>query len=131
MKVGFSFGRCIRDIVKGDVKLEDVIVIVARTRMPELKDVEWVVDEYMYRDDYLYGLDREQCQNVAKDLFNTGRIHQPRMFGARPVIPGEDHIWMDLMPTRASDNETVQSAWEQYQLVLKLVNGIPTAPKDL
>lgn len=131
MKIGFSFGRCIRDIVKGEVKIEDVTVIIARTRMSNLDDVRYVVGEYMYRNDYLYGLDKDDCQRVAAELYNSGRIHQPRLYGVNPVIPGDDHIWMDLLPTRASDNEMVQSAWEQYRVALTLVNGIPEKPESL
>ena len=32
MKVGFSLGRCIRDIVNNVVDIEDVIVIIAGTK---------------------------------------------------------------------------------------------------
>jgi len=31
MKIGFSFGRCVRDIVKGIVDIDDVMCVIART----------------------------------------------------------------------------------------------------
>jgi hypothetical protein len=31
MKIGFSYSRCVRDIVEGDVNIDDVLIIIART----------------------------------------------------------------------------------------------------
>jgi hypothetical protein len=131
MKIGFSFGRCIRDIVKGDVDINDVVAIITRTRMTEPEDMKFVIAEYMYVPHYLMDLDEEKCQEVGLELWTTGRLHQPRNFGTRPVRIIEDHVWMDLVPTKLSDHEGVKEAWEQYRIMLKLSDIVPDKPERL
>lgn len=38
LKIGFSFGRCVRDIVCGQIKLDDVSCIIARTQLIALTE---------------------------------------------------------------------------------------------
>lgn len=125
MKIGFSFGRCIRDIVKGVVKIEDVLCVIARTHVTR-EQLGWLVDEYSYEPTYLAGLDRAECVRVAEELMDRGLIHQPRTQGSyRSMVPG-NFVWMDVVPTSndAMDHPSVQEAWETYQTVLRLaING--------
>ena len=53
MKIGFSLGRCIRDIVRKKVDIEDVLVIVTRTHSRDLAGILDIVDEYKYERTYL------------------------------------------------------------------------------
>lgn len=120
MKIGFSFGRCVRDIVTGKVRIDDVLLINARTRMDKVEDLDYVIGEYLNESTYLGGLDREECLVVARELYTSGRIHQPRTFGAwRQPVAG-DYVWMDVVPTEITDNPAIKDAWESYQTVLKL-----------
>ena len=128
MKIGFSLGRCIRDIVRGQVAFDDVLVIVTRTRATTLDTVIEVVDEYMYEPTYLKGLDQAKCRQIATDLWNQGKIHQPRLNGTFPPMLSNDYVWMDIVPTATDMNETVQSAWQQYRTALGLINRIPSDP---
>lgn len=121
MKIGLSFGRCVRDIVMDKVALSEVLVIVSRTRMETIDHVEGVVDTYMYRREYLHGLDRDKCMAVAAALFKSGKLHQPRLQGAfTGSAVAEDYVWMDAVPTVHEDNEVVRKAWNSYQMALKL-----------
>jgi hypothetical protein len=127
MKIGFSFGRCIRDIVKGEVDINDVLVIVARTRMPALDQVVTVIRDYMYRDDYLLGLDEEECQRVGAELFESGRVHQARLESGNIWGMGmvhRDAVWADVVPTTHM-NEQVKEAWNQYRFLLNMTSNIP------
>jgi hypothetical protein len=130
MKIGFSFGKCVRDIVNGTVDINDVVVIVARTRLRDTADVEDVIFEYAERPEYLRGLDVQECQRVAVKLYNDGKIHQPRNFGQyfSGAIP-QEYVWMDLFPTNNSDNPMVQKAWDSYRMLMKLgsTDSIPNA----
>ena len=135
MKIGFSFGRCLGSILRGEVAVEDVLVIIARTRMATEDHVRGVIEEYMYRDGYLLGLDQAECERVGLELFNTGRILEPRSnnVGAGMSVP-RDYLWMDLFPTAASGAESiaVKQAWEDYRLLLTLTEQLPEegyAPK--
>lgn len=120
MKIGFSFGHCIRDIVEGKVPLDDVLLIVASTRFTGVEGLESVVDHYMF--DRFDGLDRDEVLVVATDLYKTGRIHQPRTFGTYRIGIDSDYAWVDIVPTNLEDHPTVRDAWEQYRLVLRIVN---------
>lgn len=125
MKIGFSFGRCIRDIVKGVVVYEDVFLIVAQTAIRDSSYIEDVVDEYLHRPDYLMGLDAGQCYDVAQKLYLEGKIYQPRLNGHRSRHIIEDAVWMDIMPTITGEDaqsEQVVQAWKNYQLALKMTS---------
>jgi cell division FtsZ-interacting protein ZapD len=97
MKVGFSLGRCVRDIVKGDVKLDEVQIIVAQTMCHNIDDLISVIDGYMFRTGYLKDLDRNQCFKVAMSLWHQCKIHQPRCLGEYPKLVSEDLVWKDLV----------------------------------
>jgi len=128
MKIGFSFGRCLGSIVRGEVALDDVLVIVARTHMPQEEHVREVVAEYMHRRGYLLGLDQTECERVGVELFNTGRILEPRAnnIGAGMSVP-RDYIWMDLFPTapHGVQSVAVKQAWEHYRLLITLTEQLP------
>jgi hypothetical protein len=126
MKIGFSFGKCVRDIVNGTVDINDVVVIVARTRFRDASDIEDIILEYANRQDYLRGLNIEECQRVASKLYNEGKIHQPREFGQYfSGTVSQDYVWMDLFPTNNSDNPMVQKAWDTYRMLMKLGSTAP------
>jgi len=127
MKIGFSFGRCIRDIVNGEVDINDVLVIVARTRMPDLKSVNMVISDYMYRNDYLAGLDEDECQSIGAQLFESGRVHQARMESGNIWGTGAAHnnaVWADVVPTTHM-NDQVKEAWNHYRFLLNMTSNIP------
>ena len=120
MKIGFSFGRCLRDIVEGKVVVKDVICIIARTRMNCEDDVEYVINSYMRN--RLFGLDKDECKKVGLYLFEKGLIHQPRLTESPITNVPEKYIWMDLFPTKVEDDPMLQQAWNNYRMLLKLTN---------
>lgn len=129
MKIGFSFGRCIRDIVRGDVDIDDVLVIVARTHMTTSEQVANVIAEYMYRNDYLLGLDEDECQQVGAELFESGRVHQARLESGNIWGMGLAHgdaVWADVVPT-TNMNDQVKEAWNHYRFLLNMTSNIPEA----
>jgi hypothetical protein len=125
MKVGFSLGRCIRDIVMDVVDINDVVVIVAGTRFETQEHLVPIINEYMYRAGYLDGLDESECQGVASVLFREGKIHQPRNFGIYRSMMQEDAVWADLLPTGGHTDPMVQEAWQAYRSMLGLTGNKP------
>jgi hypothetical protein len=127
MKIGFSFGRCLGSIVRGEVAFDDVLCLIARTRMDSEEHVKWVIKEYMHRHGYLYGLDQTKCEIMGLELFNSGKILEPRANGISPMQVPRDYIWMDLFPTApaGSLNESVTTAWEQYRMLITMVEQLP------
>lgn len=126
MKIGFSFGRCVRSIVLNEVEINDVLCIIARTYMPNERDVEYVIDEYLNRSKYLMGLDPAHCKDVGLELWRTGRVVEPRSNGIHVMSVPQDCVWMDLYPTVVgSDNASVKSAWENYRMLIGLAEQLP------
>ena len=127
MKIGFSLGRCVRDIVNGDVAINDVAFIIAATAIRDGEEhLSQVIDEYGSRRDYLGGLDSAKCQEVAKTLYNSNRIIQPRLQGMHRHMQPENSVWVDLFPTVPSQHESVKSAWNAYRFMLHMVENVET-----
>lgn len=124
MKIGFSFGRCIRDIVKGRVALEDVAFIITATNMRDREHMDNVLKIYMNEPRYLLGLDYDQCLEVARQLWDTNRIIQPRAQGLHRHSQPESSVWVDMFPTELSENEAVKKAWDAYRFMLHMVENI-------
>lgn len=125
MKVGFSLGRCIRDIVNNVVDIDDVIVIISGTRFETQEQLVPIINEYMYRPGYLDGLNEAECQGVASVLFREGKIHQPRNFGIYRSIMPENAVWADLLPTGGHTDPMVQEAWQAYRGMLGITGNKP------
>jgi len=124
MKIGFSLGRCIRDVVNGDVKLNDVAFIIASTCIRDVDHLVPVIEDYSYRSNYLSGLDQPECQRVALELWNTNRILQPRRQGLHRHMQPEGSVWVDIFPTELSTNESVKTAWNSYRLMLHMTENV-------
>ncbi len=130
MKIGFSFGRCVRDIVDGIVDINDVLLIVGRTRMPDREACEWVIDQYL-SSHYLRGRDPKRCQEVGLALYDSCRVIEPRGVGGHVMQVPNDCVWMDLFPTVVdADNEAVRVAWEQYRMLIGLSAQLPEVDEE-
>jgi hypothetical protein len=124
MKIGFSLGRCIRDIVKCDVSLDDVAFIITATNIKEREGLELVILTYEGEPRYLAGLDHEQCMTVAYALWDSNRLLQPRRQGLHRHAQPESSVWVDMFPTELSDNEAVKTAWNNYRFMIHMVENI-------
>ena len=131
MKIGLSYSRCIRDIVDGRVDLDDVLVVIARTDFDPNVDEQW--DDiwrgytggngFSSREWSGYDDDRkEDFRNVTLDLWNTGKLHQPRQFGAYPSRRGEYWLEAVLPPDELDRNPAAKEAWDRFQVIANLTN---------
>jgi len=131
MKIGTSLGKCVKSILAGEVKEEDVLFIVTNTNCPTIETLMEVIEQYYHEykgsrgraaayDMSVYSLE-EACR-VAQHLFDHGKLHQPRAVGTG--IWGNAHVlkdtWYDIVPSPASDNESVQEAWNHYTMIKNL-----------
>jgi hypothetical protein len=124
MKVGFSLGRCVRDIVNDIVTYDDVAFIITGTALRDEDAIKLCVSEYMYREDYLYGFNEEICQALALRLFTEGKLFQPRLQGIRAFRIPEGAIWADLFPTNVSESDAVKKAWDAYRFMLHMTTQV-------
>jgi len=74
---------------------------------------------------YLLGLNEAECQQVASELFNSGRVLQPRLQHINRIMVPENSIWADLFPTVNSEKENVKAAWNNYRFMLHMAEQLP------
>lgn len=131
MKIGFSLGRCIRDIVNGEVDINDVAFLITATYIQSEEQLENVVLQYTGEPGYLLGLKYDDCVEVAKTLWHTNRILQPRAQGLRRHQQPENSIWVDIFPTTLTDNENVKRAWDNYRFMIHMVENVDNEATEI
>jgi hypothetical protein len=124
MKIGFSLGRCIRDIVNGQVSIDDVAFLITATCVKTEDHLDNVIYAYMGEPGYLLGLDYDKCKEVAHMLWNTNRILQPRAQGMHRHAQPENAVWVDMFPTALSSNESVKKSWDAYRFMLHMTENV-------
>ena len=124
MKIGFSLGRCIRDIVNGEVSVDDVAFLITATYVKSEDQLDNVIYAYMGEPGYLLGLDFDKCKEVAQLLWDTNRILQPRAQGMHRHMQPESSIWVDIFPTALSDKENVKKAWDSNRFMIHMVENV-------
>jgi len=134
MKVGCSLSRCARDIYEGKVDKKDVLVIICRTDFDPYNDVQWTSiwsgyggggrpNQYQFNPPEWNDIpaeDEQKLRDVILDLYDAGKIHQPRKFGAH--VQRLNNHWYDviLSPEDLKNNPAAESAWEDYKIAAKL-----------
>lgn len=127
MKIGLSMSRCVRDIVDGAVDINDVLIVIARTDFDPNNEAQWrgIWEGYHWNNpewaDYP-DEDEDRFRSVAIELWESGKLHQPRKFGAQPRRGKE--IWLEaVLPSSELDkNPTAKKAWETFQTVAGLTS---------
>jgi len=138
MKIGLSYSRCVRDIVDGKVDIADVLVLITRTDFDPHDDKQWsgIWIGYGGGTDNAYSRgffshsnpewagyhDEDRFRSVSIELWETGRLHQPRKFGVNPARRPE--IWLEtvLPSSELESNPAAKSAWDQFQTVAGLTS---------
>lgn len=131
MKIGLSFSRCIREIYEGLIDPEDVLIIIARTNFDPNDDKQWSNIWIGYRQ--RMGLsnpewidipeeDEDKLRALCITIYNDGKLHQPRKFGAHP--PRRNEIWLEtvLPDSELKKNPAAMKAWNQFQTIAGLTN---------
>ena len=125
MKVGLSYSRCILDIVANKVLRSDVLIIISRTMMDPNNDESWksIWQGYKWSIwDRTTDDDEPLFRKATIDLMQSGKLHQPRKFGAYLTVP--DYHWLEtVLPSSELDsNPTLKKSWDQFQVVAGLSN---------
>lgn len=122
-KIGHSLSRCVRSILDKEVDIDDVYVIIARTRITTRDKLRGVMEEYTWRGDAtsLSGYDIEEIMAVAYKLWDDGKLHQPRLFDNGWQFEGlAKHVWFDIVPSVDFASPSVVEAYQQYDMLRKL-----------
>lgn len=143
MKIGLSYSRCVRDIVEGKVDIDDVLVIVARTDFDPHNDKQWegiwqgyaggsnrgsMIRMFSGSNPEWSGYgdeDEDRFRSVSIELWEQGKFHQPRKFGAHPRrLP---YYWLEtFLPDNELDrNPAAKTAFEKFQMIAGLISSKP------
>jgi hypothetical protein len=125
MKIGLSLSRCMRDIFEKKVDIDDVLVIVARTDVDPSNEDHWrtIWEGYLYggvSHAEWAGLEdhEKEMRGILQELFDRGRLHQPRQYGAHPQrMP---YYWLECVVPQEEMNPAQQKAWDNYKLITDL-----------
>jgi hypothetical protein len=131
MKIGLSYSRCVRDIVDGVVDINDVLVIISRTDFDPHDAEQWsgIWQGYHQRSGWSHPEwghyaeeDEDRFRSVSIELWESGKLHQPRKFGAHPSRRPE--IWLEavLPSSELKKNPAAKIAWDKFQTVAGLTN---------
>jgi hypothetical protein len=135
MKIGLSYSRCVRDIVDGRVDIDDVLIIITRTDFDPRIDEQWKNIWEGYGGGQTFGNpfgnpewmaypaeDEDRLRSVSIMLWEDGKLHQPRKFGAHPIRRSE--IWLEavLPDSELERNPAAKDAWDKFQMVAGLTN---------
>ena len=133
MKIGLSYSRCVLDIVEGRVDIEDVLVLITRTNFDPRDDEQWqgIWEGYTlgglsnpeWADYDLHNKEHEdKFRSISCMLYEDGKIHQPRKFGAHPRRRPE--IWLEavLPSSELETNPAAKKAWDNFQVISGLTN---------
>jgi hypothetical protein len=133
MKIGLSYSRCVRDIVDGKVDIRDVLVLITRTDFDPHDDEQWKGIWEGYGGGQTFGNpfsnpewmdysseDEIKFRDVSIQLWDAGKLHQPRKFGAHPARRSE--IWLEtvLPDSELESRPAVKEAWDNFQVMAGL-----------
>jgi hypothetical protein len=136
MKIGLSYSRCVRDIVDGKVSIDDVLILITRTDFDPHDDEQWsgIWIGYGGGTDNAYSTgffsqsnpewagyhEEDKFRSISIMLYDDGKMHQPRQFGARPTRRTE--IWLEavLPNSELENNPAAKMAWEKFQTIASL-----------
>lgn len=126
--IGTSLGKCLKSILTGEVREEDVLLIISATSAPNFNSFMEVVNEYYKHGNYfsnnpeLYevsGITEEQYKSLAQRLWEKGKIHQPLTYPGHynesRVIRGQ--TWLQIVPTNQNTTPAVIDAYEKYKVL--------------
>jgi len=136
MKIGLSYSRCVRDIIDGVVDIQDVLVVIARTDFDPHNDDQWqgIWSGYGGGNGGRMSIhsnpewcdypaeDEDRFRSVSIELWESGKLHQPRKFGAH--IGRRHEIWLEavLPSSELAMNPSAKAAWDKFQTVAGLTN---------
>ena len=133
MKIGLSYSRCIRDVVDGVVDINDVLVVIARTNFDPHNDEQWKGIWEGYGGGQTFGSpfsnpewidypaeDEVKFRSVSIMLWDEGKLHQPRKFGAIPHRRNEFWLETCLPSDELERNPAAKIAWEKFQTIAGL-----------
>ena len=89
--IGLSASCCVRDIVRGEVKLEEVEKIIAGTRGDSPEAIDEIIRQYRRIE---WRENPDEAERIFRHLLDAGKIEQPKLKGGRGPWIG-DGWWVE------------------------------------
>lgn len=124
--VGLSYSLCVLDIVEDRVNFDDVLVVISRTNFDPNIDDHWVSiwEGYLYNNPIWAKskCSEDQFREVSLNLYNDGKLHQPRQFGGLCLGSRALGHWREtvLVNEDLNNNLAAKRAWEKFQVIAGL-----------
>jgi hypothetical protein len=119
--------------VDGVVDVRDVLVLITRTDFDPHNDEEWEsiwagygggqnIGSILSSPEWAGYHNEAEFREVTTALYDAGKIHQPRKFGAHPIRRRE--IWLEtvLPNSELENNPAAKAAWDKFQTIAGLTN---------
>jgi len=135
MLIGNSLGGCLQSILSGEVSEGEVLLLITRTMTNDLAGLCVVVESYYHNGNISasrsnqYELGEWPLADVlalASRLYESGKIHQPRLFDdfysgwAHSGLAMTHGCWVEVNPMACNDNPAVISAYQAYRVLDEL-----------
>ena len=129
MYIGTSLGGCLQSILRGEVSEDQVLMIITRTKCETYKQYSGVIKLYYdegnqyARNSQRYDFSRfdfETVMELASKLYNSGKIHQPRIYSEGEYLPitfAFRDLWLEVVPTNTNSSPAVVEAYEKYKML--------------
>jgi hypothetical protein len=123
----------------GEVSIDDVLLIVTRTRAPTFEKYIGIVSSYITygnpnsRNSHLYELSHYPSDGVidmATKLWYYGKIHQPRVgisdsgsdMSEYSHLELAGNLWLEIIPPQKMQNPAVKDLWEKVKMTVALTD---------
>lgn len=140
MYIGTSLGGCLQSLMAGEVSIDNVLLIVTRTRAPTFEKYIGVVSSYITYgnpsscNSHLYELSHysnDEVIDMATKLWYMGKIHQPRLGVSESGMDmsGYSHndlvgnLWIEIIPPQYMNNLAVKDLWDKVKMTVALANA--------
>ena len=107
--------------LEGKLTSMDVLI----TRPSTTKEQYLVIVEQYYQERFGdYDITQWSWNEVAElaiGLWDNGKIHQPRNFGANPLFPTTSSpIWFEIIPPEILKEPAAKDLWEKLKVIARL-----------
>lgn len=132
MLIGTSLGGCLQSIMKGEVSEDEVLLLITRTMSDSQERLMKIVEMYHGQGNFMASrpdqyemaeFPLDDVKALAIRLYQAGKIHQPRNFGAyngafiHPGLAQGDSCWVEVNPLGINLNPLVVDAYEKYKVL--------------
>ena len=131
MYIGTSLSRCLISLANNEIQLNQVLCIITSTKAENIEQYRTILLAYIGVPAVApdVDLERESMWKIGLELWDTGRIHQPRLVADTYGVGGTSYLtrpvpelsksvlWLHVLPINTNATPAVVAAYEQYRIL--------------